>query len=281
MTETSLILPGSGDPGPASRPLIRTPVDLRGPAGRLEALYAQGDPEAQYAVVISHPHPLYGGTLHNKVVYHAAKAFQHYGLPVLRYNFRGAGASEGTHDRGEGEQQDLQAAMRWLTKETGLPILAAGFSFGAYVTLRACCTEQSMETLPAAGAESVFDHVRGIIALGLPIQAGDRGYRYDFLAGCRLPLLLVSGDADAFGPSALVEQASQLAASPAKLVFVAGADHFFQGAQGALSQMQGAIRTWLADRFGLHVPSALQHRLESNIGKEDGHASASLVGDKL
>ncbi len=83
--------------------LLRSIDDLRGPAGRIEALLNEGEDDAPYAALVCHPHPLFGGTMHNKVVYHAMKTFQGYGLPVLRFNFRGAGLSEGTHDNGHGE----------------------------------------------------------------------------------------------------------------------------------------------------------------------------------
>jgi alpha/beta superfamily hydrolase len=237
--------------GASAAGAVRTPGDLRGPAGRLEALYTPGSSGAPYAVVVSHPHPLFGGTMHNKVVYHAAKAFQHYGLPVLRYNFRGAGASEGAHDAGEGEQQDLAAALDWLTRETGLPILAAGFSFGAWVTLRTCCPGSFPSRLPDAGVcvGPGGGRAEGIVALGLPIQAGDRGYSYEFLAGCTLPKLFISGSADEFGPVPQVESVFSHAAPPAKLVWIDGADHFFQGAPGGLQQMQAAIHAWLEARF--------------------------------
>jgi len=217
---------------------VRTVDDLRGPAGRLEALYTPGVPGARYAVTVAHPHPLFGGTMHNKVVYHAAKAFQHFGLPVLRFNFRGVGASEGKHDRGEGEKQDLASALDWLEGETGLPIIAAGFSFGAWVTLRTCC-----------GALGLNPEVRGVVALGLPIQAGDRAYSYDFLSECGLRKLFISGSADEFGPVPDIEAAFALAAAPAQLVFIPGADHFFQGADRGLEQMKTAIRSWLEDNF--------------------------------
>ncbi len=81
------------------RSLVRS-IDLRGPAGRIEALLNTGKDDARYAAVVSHPHPLFGGTMHNKVVYHAMKSFQSFGIPVLRFNFRGAGLSEGKHDNG-------------------------------------------------------------------------------------------------------------------------------------------------------------------------------------
>ncbi len=114
----------------------------------------------RYAAVVCHPHPLFGGTMHNKVVYHAMKTFQGYGLPVLRFNFRGAGLSEGAHDNGHGEVDDVRAALDWLEREYHRPMLFAGFSFGSSVGLRACCGDQ---------------RVSGIAALGLPVSAGGTG----------------------------------------------------------------------------------------------------------
>ena len=107
--------------------------------------------------------------MHNKVVYHAMKAFQSFGLPVLRFNFRGTGLSEGEHDYGRGEQDDVRAALDWLDNEFHLPILFAGFSFGSYVGMSVCCGDT---------------RVKGIVALGLPVHAEGRDYRYDFLAAC-------------------------------------------------------------------------------------------------
>jgi alpha/beta superfamily hydrolase len=128
--------------------------------------------------------------MHNKVVYHAMKAFQSFGLPVLRFNFRGAGLSEGTHDNGHGEVGDVRAALDWLQREYQLPILFAGFSFGSSVGLRACCGDE---------------RVKGIAALGLPVRAGGREYHYSFLAGCSQPKLFISGTADEYGPAGGVE----------------------------------------------------------------------------
>src|ERR1700761_7462303 len=102
---------------------LRTIEDLRGPAGKLEALLNAGRPNAPLAALVCHPHPLGGGTMHNKVVYHAMKALQAYGLPVLRFNFRGTGLSEGVHDDGHGEQEDVRAALDWLDREYRLPML--------------------------------------------------------------------------------------------------------------------------------------------------------------
>ena len=224
------------NPSPAG--LLRSVDDLRGPAGRLEALLNMGQHGASYAAVVCHPHPLFGGTMHNKVVYHAMKTFQAFGLPVLRFNFRGAGLSEGTHDNGHGEVDDVRAALDWLQREYQLPILFAGFSFGSSVGLRACCPDQ---------------RVKGIAALGLPVVAGGRGYHYGFLADCQKPKLFISGAADEYGPTAAVEAVVAGAAPPAQLVLVPDADHFFAG---KLEPMQLALRAWIKTHF-LSEPAAV------------------------
>jgi alpha/beta superfamily hydrolase len=217
--------------------LLRNVDDLNGPAGQLEALLNQGQPGAPYAAMVCHPHPLFGGTMHNKVVYHAMKTFQAYGLPVLRFNFRGAGLSQGTHDHGHGEVDDVRAALDWLEREYEHPILFAGFSFGSSVGLRACCGDP---------------RVKGIAALGLPVSAGGRAYHYGFLAGCTQPKLFVSGSADEYGPQAAMEAVVASAAPPAKLVLVPGADHFFAG---KLEQMQLALSAWIEDHFAPGKPA--------------------------
>ena len=224
---SSLLDPSSSQPMAS----VRTLDDLRGPAGRLEAILNSGAASAPYATVICHPHPLFAGTMHNKVVYNAMKVMQQLGLPVLRFNFRGAGLSEGAHDHGQGEQDDVRAAIDWMDREYGLPLLVTGFSFGSHMALRATCSDS---------------RVRGLIALGLPIQAGDRDYTYEFLHDCTQPKLFVSGARDAFGPIDAVERAVALATPPAKLVWVPEADHFFTG---KLDAMQAAMRTWLEAHF--------------------------------
>jgi hypothetical protein len=215
---------------------VRTIDNLRGPAGRLEALLNTGAHDAKYAVLVCHPHPLGGGTMHNKVVYHAMKAFQGFGLPVLRFNFRGTALSEGDHDHGRGEQDDVRAALDWLDNEFHLPILFAGFSFGSYVGLHVCCGDA---------------RVKGLVALGLPVHAEGRDYSYDFLSGCTKPKLFVSGTRDQYGPKLQVESAVAGAASPKELVWVEGADHFFAG---KLDQVQHTIRNWSEAHFLTAVP---------------------------
>src|ERR1700739_4290625 len=116
-------------------------IELTGPAGRLEALLNEGASDAPYAALVCHPHPKGGGTMHNKVVYHAMKALDapEFGLgwPVLRFNFRGTGLSEGEHD-GHRESEDVLAALEWLENEYRRPLVVVGFSFGAAMALYAC-----------------------------------------------------------------------------------------------------------------------------------------------
>lgn len=217
----------------AGSAILRTVDDLRGPAGRLEALLNGGAPDAPYAVLVCHPHPLGGGTMHNKVVYHTMKAFQSFSLPVLRFNFRGTELSEGEHDYGVGEQEDVRAAVNWLDRELHRPILFAGFSFGSYVGLRACCGDP---------------RVIGLVALGIPAHAEGRDYDYNFLRDCTQPKLFVSGDHDQYGPVAEVEAAVALAHEPKELVWISGADHFFAS---KLEDVRQAIRAWAQRRFPL------------------------------
>lgn len=206
-------------------------LDLAGPAGRLEALLNAGQPDATYAALVCHPHPLGGGTLHNKVVYNTMKVLHGFGLPVLRFNFRGTGRSEGAHDHGVGEVDDVRCALDWLEQEYQRPILFAGFSFGAAVGLQACCGDA---------------RVRGLIALGLPVEAEGRTYTYDCLRACPQPKLFVSGDHDPYGPVQAVSAIVATAAEPKQLVWIANTDHFFAG---KIDTMQAALRTWLTENF--------------------------------
>ena len=203
---------------------------LPGPAGPLEALLNEGVPEATHAAVVCHPHPLYGGTLHNKVVFHAMKALNTLGFPVLRFNFRGAGLSAGEHDHGNGEMDDVRAALDWLNQEFHLPLIFAGFSFGAAVGLRASCPDS---------------RVQALIALGIPIApVDDRSYDHDFLKTCTKPKLFVSGSRDPFAPRAkLVALVAELP-EPKKLVIIEAADHFFEG---RLREMREEVENWMRD----------------------------------
>lgn len=215
----------------ASNPTIRS-LFLDGPAGRLEALLNAGSANATHAAVVCHPHPMFGGTLHNKVVFHTMKALNGFGLPVLRFNFRGAGLSHGEHDRGEGEVEDVRAALDWLDSEFHLPMVFAGFSFGAAVGLRAACPDA---------------RVRAVIGVGTPVApvAADteepRVYTLDFLRDCAKPKLFVSGARDQFGPRSKLEVLVASVPEPKKLVMIEGADHFFEG---RLRELRQAIELW-------------------------------------
>ena len=228
----------SSPPTASSR--VVTVDGLRGPAGRLEALLNTGDENAPYAALVCHPHPAGGGTMHNKVVYHAMKALNAAGLPVLRFNFRGVGLSEGEHDHGRGEQDDGRAALTWLAARFQKPILLVGFSFGSVTGLSVGCGDP---------------RVAGLIGIGLPVRAAGRDYSFDFLAHCPQPKLFISGDHDEFSPVDALRAAWQLAQEPKRTVLITGADHFFQGAPSSpgtkLDQMQAAIRAWLAETFSL------------------------------
>jgi len=201
---------------------------LEGPAGRLEAILWTPSSSARPPLtsVVCHPHPLFGGTMHNKVVYQTAKALDARGIPVLRFNFRGAGLSAGVHDRGQGEKEDVLAALDFLAGEfPGVPMLLAGFSFGAWVGLRVGCEHP---------------RVSHLIGLGLPVNSTD----FSFLRQCNKPKLLVHGSNDEHGAIEKVKALIPTLAGENHLVVVEGVDHFFAG---KLHELNGAITNWLND----------------------------------
>jgi alpha/beta superfamily hydrolase len=203
-------------------------VFIDGPAGRLEALVNSGAENATHAAVVCHPHPVYGGTMHNKVVFHAMKALNSFGFPVLRFNFRGFGLSDGEHDEGLGEADDVRAALDWLDREFHLPIIFAGFSFGAAVGLRVACPD---------------DRVKAVIGLGVPVApVEERSYDLGFLHSCAKPKLFVSGSRDQYGPRAKLEALVNSLPEPKKLVIIDSADHFFEG---RLREMREAVESWV------------------------------------
>ncbi len=202
-------------------------IFLEGPAGRLEAILWKLAARPPLAALVCHPHPLFGGTMHNKVVYQAAKSLDSLGLPVLRFNFRGAGLSGGTHDRGRGEQGDVSTALDFLTGEfPGIPLLVAGFSFGCWVGLRVGCADE---------------RVRELIGLGTPVNSSD----FSYLQNCDKPKLFVHGANDEHGDIKKVEALVESLPGEKRLMVVAGADHFFVG---KLDQVDRAIRGWLKER---------------------------------
>ena len=202
---------------------------LHGSAGRLEAILWRplSGKKPPLAALVCHPHPLFGGTMHNKVVYQAAKSLDQFGLPVLRFNFRGAGMSEGAHDRGRGEQDDIRAAIDFLADEfLGLPVLLAGFSFGSWVGLRVGCEDVRVVEL---------------IGIGVPVNDSD----FSYLSACNKPKLFVQGSKDQFGASDKVKTLVGSLPGDNRLIAVNDADHFFTG---RLDQLGSAIGDWLAER---------------------------------
>jgi uncharacterized protein len=182
---------------------------------------------------VCHPHPLYQGTMHNKVVYQAAKAIDSLGIPVLRFNFRGVGASEGAYDHGRGEEDDVRSALDYLGAQfPGVPLVAAGFSFGAWVGLRVGCADP---------------RVVDLIGLGLPID--DQKLRFDYLKTCAKPKLLVQGGSDQYAAKAhfekFVHSFGPEAANATRVLFIPAADHFFRW---HLDEVAGAVRQWISAR---------------------------------
>ena len=201
---------------------------LPGPAGRLEAMHwTVADADPPMAALVCHPHPLFGGTMHNKVVFQVARAMHDLGLPVLRFNFRGAGLSEGVHDQGRGERDDVRAALDWLAQAfPAKPIVLAGFSFGALVGLEVGCQDH---------------RVRELIALGLPVNRNDCA----FLRDCAKPRLFLHGSQDQYGE---IDKLRLLVASlpePKRLVVVPDVDHFFTG---KIEEVGRAVRDWMTER---------------------------------
>ena len=199
-------------------------IFLIGPAGRLEALLEEPEPpnRIERALVVCHPHPQYGGTMHNKVAFRIAKAGRSMGAAVLRFNFRGVGASSGTYDAGRGEQDDLRAAMQYMQERyAGIPLTVGGFSFGSRVSLPVCCGHPTVER---------------IVAVGTPVNRDDD---MSFLEGCGCPKHFVHSTQDEFGSRSNMERVFDMAGEPKQLTWVEASDHFFSD---ALDALEDAVR---------------------------------------
>ncbi|MBV9957448.1 MAG: alpha/beta fold hydrolase [Acidobacteria bacterium] len=197
------------------------------PHGRLEAILKEPRGEgARGVALLLHPHPLGGGTMHNKVVFRAGAALNEAGLTVLRINFRGVGASTGEHDEGRGELEDVRAGLDYLSAHyPGQEITLAGFSFGARVGLEVGVADERVVRL---------------ISLGTPVDK----YDFTFLEACRKPILFVHGDRDEYGD---VNHLKQLVArlppeAHARLEIIPGAGHFFDE---HLDRMKQLITEWI------------------------------------
>jgi len=198
--------------------------------GRLEAILKEPQGEPRGVALVCHPHPLGGGTMHNKVVYRAAAGLIEAGLVTLRFNFRGVGDSSGAHDDGDGERQDVRDAIDYLSENyPNLEITLAGFSFGSRV-----------------GSEVALDDKRivRLISIGTPVNK----YDFSYLKECRKPILFVHGDEDEFGAlenlKSLVEQVAEN--TDTKLVVFENCGHFFDK---HLNELKDAIRDWTLEKM--------------------------------
>ena len=184
----------------------------------LEGLLWTPSQPPSIGVVLCHPHPLYGGEMHNSVVTALAEAFQQAGMMTLRFNFRGVGQSGGTHGGGEAEVEDVQAAVAYLLGRQAVPTVAVvGYSFGSMVGLRAGASDTRVHTL---------------VGVALPIGMRDAS----FLLTSQKPVLLISGERDDISPLPALQELIAKLAEPKRLLTIPGADHFFLGQEREVAQ---------------------------------------------
>jgi uncharacterized protein len=196
-------------------------VDVHSSAGRLEALYRELQDPAGVAVVC-HPLPTGGGTLHNKVVFRAARGLEAANVATLRFNFRGVGTSRGRFEGGEGEQDDVAAAIEWVKrKHPGKKLFVGGFSFGGWVASRVACERPEVDA---------------IFLIGTPVNR----YDFGFLRHCEKPILFIHGSEDEHGDADKLEKLAGSVRN-AESVTVTGADHFFTR---QLEAVEETIRGW-------------------------------------
>jgi uncharacterized protein len=220
---------------------------LPGPAGRLEAVLEEPDEgEPGEAALVCHPHPQYGGTMHNKVVYRMARGLRRAQAAVLRFNYRGVNLSEGEYAYGEGELEDARAALLYLRRQyPDLPSTLAGFSFGARIALRlACPVAQASACDP--GAEPSHPNpshsnndtgARRVIAVGFPATGKDRVY----LDGCTVPRVFIHSTQDQYESVRDLEALVATLPEPKRLIAIEASDHFFAGALDRLEEEIAAL----------------------------------------
>src|SRR6267142_2939744 len=195
------------------------------PHGRLEAILKEPrDGSHDGAALVLHPHPLFGGTMHNKVVFRAAAALNDAGLVTLRVNFRGVGQSTGEHDEGRGEREDVSAGLDYLAENyPGQEITLCGFSFGARVGVEVGMAD---------------DRVVRLISIGTPVDK----YDFSFLGQCRKPILFVHGERDEYGNIDRLRELVAKIKAPVELKVIKGAGHFFDD---HLDELKAAITEWV------------------------------------
>jgi uncharacterized protein len=201
-------------------------VNIPTSTGYLEGILKPEEQGIQpsYTGVVCHPHPLYGGTMHNKVVFKVAQILQAQNIPALRFNFRGVGRSMGTYDEGRGEMDDVRYALEFLSRRyPGTPAIIAGFSFGSYVGLRVAASD---------------DRAQAMIGLGVPA----RWFGENTLQECHKPKLIVHGTEDDTAPYDQAVKWFEQVPAPKSMVAIEGADHFFQG---RLEEVQAIVSRFL------------------------------------
>jgi alpha/beta superfamily hydrolase len=212
-----------------------TITDLAGPAGRLEAILDEPAGSPRAAAVFAHPHPQFGGTMHTKAVYQGAKGLARIGCVVLRFNFRGVGRSAGTFDLGEGEKEDFKAALDYMAAHyPGLPLWAAGFSFGSWVALE-------------VGADD--ERVTALIGIAPPVATSVSGQAYDFARtrDSRKAKFFVQGESDEVCPIQGLWAFYGKLEEPKELAVIDSANHLFEGQTREVGE---ALEDLLADFNG-------------------------------
>jgi alpha/beta superfamily hydrolase len=202
-------------------------IFIPGSSGDLEALYHAHDQAP--LMIICHPHPLYQGTMNNKVVTTLAQAASSLNLAALRFNFRGVGQSAGEYANAEGEQDDLNAVIRWAITEINPPsLILAGFSFGAYISSKVAASYSG--TIP----------LKALITIAPPIG----NFPFETLGSIAVPWLCVQGDADEVVSFPKVEQWAAIRKDITQFTIFPHCSHFFHG---RLVELRTVVQTWLQD----------------------------------
>jgi alpha/beta superfamily hydrolase len=185
--------------------------ELSGPAGSLEVLLDAPSGPARAAAVFAHPHPLYGGSMHTKVVYHAAKALARIGVAAMRFNFRGVGRSSGSFDGGVGEADDFRSVLNFVaSRYPELPLWAGGFSFGSWIAMVSGAADPRVTLL--LGIAPVVDQ-----------------YDYSVVKTSVMPKFIIHGEEDEVVPVKAVRRFYGECSEPKELVVIDAADHLFDG----------------------------------------------------
>lgn len=202
-------------------------LTLKGPQGALEAILSIPDDVSGSIAVVCHPHPLYGGTMDNKVVHYTARALMEMGMPVLRFNFRGVGKSTGEFDEAVGEVDDCMVAIEWMREEfPHAQLVLAGFSFGAYIATQVASRIDVTALITIAPAVNLYD--------------------FNAIGEVASPWLLIQGNADEVVPPDTVRSWVAQSNRVSKIIWMPDATHFFHG---RLVELSGHIRRWIKDNL--------------------------------